>query len=126
MLKKGDIALAIIAVVLALIIWVLFAQTDRESTDGLVAVIKKGNTVIERIVLGTMEDAREILIEGEFHQIILVENGRIRFQESGCPKKICVQTGWLEEAGDMAVCLPNKTMITVERLKGGNIDGVAY
>ena len=43
-----------------------------------------------------------------------VEDGRIRFEESGCPDKVCVHTGWLSRSGQTAACLPAGVILRVE------------
>jgi len=69
---------------------------------------------MERIDLDAVTEPREIKLQGHYHETILVEKGRIRFKEADCPDKICVKTGWLQEPGDTAVCLPNRAVITIE------------
>ena len=39
--------------------------------------------------------------------------------DATCPDKVCEETGWLEKAGEMAVCLPRKTRLVV----AGESDG---
>lgn len=61
----------------------------------------------------------------DYRAVVLVENGRIRFEESNCPDKTCVKTGWLDKPGDSAVCLPGRFMIKIEGIKD-EVDGVTY
>ena len=42
-----------------------------------------------------------------------LQNGKIRFLSSDCPNKTCVNTGFIDKPGQTAVCLPNKTAVTV-------------
>ena len=42
-----------------------------------------------------------------------IRDGRIRFVHSPCPNQICVHTGWLQKAGEVAACLPNKVSLQV-------------
>ena len=50
---------------------------------------------------------------------------RIGFTESDCPDLVCVHTGMLSKAGDVAACVPNKTVISVS---GGeaSVDTLTY
>jgi hypothetical protein len=66
-----------------------------------------------------------ITVGGKYKETILVEKGRIRFEEANCPDLVCVRTGWLSRQGDIAVCLPNRTIIKIEG-EGSKVDGVAY
>ena len=54
---------------------------------------------------------------------IIAENGGIRFEHSDCKDKLCITSGELEKTGDVAVCLPAKTVITVT---GSDFDAVVY
>jgi hypothetical protein len=78
------------------------------------AVVMQDNHVIQRINLLDIKDPVNIQIDNDFHNSIVAENGRIRFQASDCPDIVCVQTGWLTKPGQIAVCLPNKTSIRIE------------
>lgn len=40
-----------------------------------------------------------------------VRDGRIRFIDVTCPDHLCEQTGWCQNPGDRAVCLPNRTSL---------------
>ncbi len=53
--------------------------------------------------------------------------GRIRFVDVGCPDKLCEGFGWLEHAGESAVCMPNRVSVTIiarADLSGEEEDGI--
>jgi len=56
--------------------------------------------------------------------VIQVRDGRIRIADSPCPHKICVRTGWIDRAGCMIVCLPNRVVVRVEGDAG--VDAVSW
>jgi len=121
MLKKGDLVLivVIIAVIIASYSGTRIIRSNNAG-DGRVAVIQQGGEVIKRIKLDEVQGSMRLDVSNEYHEIILVENGRIRFEEADCPDKRCVKTGWLSQLGNTAVCLPNKTMITI--VGDGDVD----
>ena len=43
--------------------------------------------------------------------LIEIKDERVRVRESDCPKKICVNQGWIAKGA--IICLPNKTVILV-------------
>lgn len=43
--------------------------------------------------------------------VIAIENRRARIVADPGPRQLCVQQGWLTRAGDIALCLPNRTSI---------------
>lgn len=120
-LKRGDIILGVSIIAAALVLMLVSAHPDMTSAEGgiLVAVIKEGDTVTHTVELDSVESQIRIIVGGKFNEVILVEKGRLRFESADCPDKVCVNTGWLEKPGDMAVCIPNRTLIKIERLKSG-------
>ncbi|HEX2925949.1 MAG TPA: NusG domain II-containing protein [Ruminiclostridium sp.] len=133
MLKKGDIILLLI-VVLGILSAVFFGRGNaisyssteggQQSAESVIAIVKKDDVTIRTINLTSLEKQEVIKISGVYKATIVAEKNRIRFLESGCPDKICVKAGWLSQPGEMAVCLPNKVMIKLERSKNQNVDGV--
>ncbi len=123
MLKKGDVILLLI-VVLGILSSVLFGRGVASSlsstgvkteNEGVTAVIKQDEAVIRTIDLSDLKKREEIRISGLYQATIVAEKNRIRFIESGCPDKICVKTGWISQPGEIAVCLPNKVIIKLEK-----------
>lgn len=115
MLKKGDILLA--AVVLLAVFAVIAGMKVYSGSGGnshKIAVIKQDNKIVGKIDLDAVKAPERIKLSGSYNETILVEKGRIRFEEADCPDKICVKTGWLSQKGDMAVCLPNKAIVKIE------------
>ncbi len=117
--KKGDLVV-IIAVILAALIFAYFSASGKEKPVAVISV--DGNTV-ETVELYSLTEKREIDIGGEYNIKIIAENGGIRFEHSDCKDKLCINTGSLEKGGDVAVCLPAKTVITVT---GTDVDAVVY
>lgn len=46
--------------------------------------------------------------------------------ESACYNKICVNTGWIKQPGELIVCLPNRVTLEIKSDKENNIDGLSY
>lgn len=44
---------------------------------------------------------------------VQIENGRARFLESNCPRRICVHTGWIDKPGQTVVCVPNRMLMEI-------------
>ncbi len=112
-MKKNDILLIVIVALISLaFLFFLYIQGKGER---LTAVIVHKNQVIERIDLSKVEEPRTITVSGYYTNIIRVEKDRIRFERSDCPEQICVHTGWLSKFGDIAVCMPNQTLIDIQK-----------
>lgn len=119
LLKKGDLAVIAAVIVAALI----FAYFSYSGTEKPVAVISVDGVTVETVELYSLQEKRVINLGGEYNIMIVAENGGIRFEHSDCGDKLCVNAGTLEKGGDVAVCLPAKTVITVT---GADVDAVVY
>ncbi len=42
-----------------------------------------------------------------------LDGRRVRISHSDCPSQDCVHTGWIDEAGEQIICLPNKLIISL-------------
>ena len=51
-------------------------------------------------------------LEGEYRNVVTVQNGKAAITESSCPGGDCVACGWLGRQGSI-VCLPNGVEIRV-------------
>jgi len=46
--------------------------------------------------------------------VVEIRQGRARIAADPSPRQYCVQQGWLQRPGSAALCLPNRTAITLE------------
>lgn len=70
-----------------------------------------------------------ITVEGLLGDVLIqVEDSRARIGESPCPGQDCVRRGWLEEPGDMSVCVPSGVYIVVTggELEAEGPDAITY
>lgn len=117
--KKAD--LIVIALIIAAA--AVFMFLGSKNTSKPVAEISVDGEIIQTIDLDSVNDKTEIRPDGNYNILIVAENGKIRFEHSDCEDKLCVASGNLEKNGDIAVCLPAKTVITVI---GSELDAVVY
>jgi hypothetical protein len=59
------------------------------------------------------EDLRIAISGLRGKSVIEVSHGRARFVASPCSGKVCLQAGWLDQAGETAACVPNGVMVSV-------------
>ena len=124
MLKKGDLYLIVIILLVAAAGLGLM-KLGNAGGSHKIAVIMQDGKIVKRIDLDSVTKPEEIIIQGNYTDKLLVEKGRIRFEDADCPNKDCVKTGWLSDRGSVAVCLPNKAMIKIEGINE-KIDGGTY
>jgi hypothetical protein len=102
------------AVIVTVCYGALVAPTFRPAGDNPTAVaVYAGRELVARRALPA---AREhMAVPGPLGvTAVEIEGARVRIVESPCPGKVCIARGWLEHAGDAAICLPNKVAVYVE------------
>jgi len=119
-IKKGDIAvLAVLALILAA------ALLLRGSGKNVTAQVLINGEEVYSFELDKIAEKREIELENGV--VIGVEPGKIYFVSSFCKGKDCVSFGELSKAGQTAVCVPAKTVITIKGVpEDGSPDAISY
>lgn len=70
--------------------------------------------VDDKLVLTvSLDRERTFPVPGREEVMLQVHDGAIRFIQSSCPDKICIQTGRLRHGGQWAACLPNRVLVRV-------------
>jgi hypothetical protein len=127
-MKKGDKIAAILIISLVLITGIgTFAYKQYVKSAHNFAVIKLDGVVIQTVDLNNVKAQKEWKIydkAGNYNSIEVLP-GKIRVADADCPDKICVKTGWISQAGQLAVCLPHKLIINIEG-KNNTADGVIH
>ncbi len=116
-LTRGDAAVAagalLVALAAALALWLGYGVSGNaaESGDGLYAVVQ--NTAGYYAALPLDEDVT-VSVESDLGtNVVEVLDGQVRCGESDCSNQVCVDTGWVSEAGQMIVCLPHELTVQV-------------
>ena len=109
-IKPGDYLTLLAGV--SFTIWISFAVLSGGAAD--TALIRSGGKVFKEVPLSRDQ---EIEVPGPLGtSIITIEKRRARITSDPSPRQYCVRQGWLQQAGEIAVCLPNE--VSVE-LTGG-------
>lgn len=127
--KKGDkwIFLGVgIFVILSFIGFKLYEIKNKGA--GQKAIIKQNNKIVDIVDLSNTKESRFWEIKGSHGEYNKIEmrNNQIHFIEANCPDQVCVHTGWIQDAGTIAVCLPNRVSIEITRDETMTVDDVAY
>lgn len=117
-MKKGDkFVLSMVVVVFFISIFSMTYYFIKESdSNKLVGEIYRDNKLLYSYDLDNISEPKEIKIHGahkDEYNIVLIEEGRMRFKESNCRDDVCVHTSWISKKGEMAVCLPHKVYIKI-------------
>lgn len=87
------------------------------------AVIRSGGKIFRELSLSTNA---ELEVPGPLgYSKISVHNHQARITSDPSPRQYCVRQGWLKQAGEVAICLPNQVSL---ELKGNNkrYDSLSY
>jgi hypothetical protein len=117
--KPGD-WLTLTVVVLA-VGW-LSANLWQRGAGNSVVVRSKGMVVSEL----SLQRNRSVTVAGPLGETIVeVNSQRARIASDPSPKQYCVRQGWLKDAGEIALCLPNQISIEIA---GANhlVDSINY
>lgn len=120
-LSKPDfiIILVVAVVAVAALLW-----QNTASADGAVAEVTiDGETVLE-LPLSDVTEPKEITLKNGVR--LKAEQHTICFSQSDCRDGLCVKVGALEKPGDVAACLPNKTVVSIRGGDNGAVDILTY
>jgi hypothetical protein len=117
--KPGDF-FTLGLVVLGLV-WLCASLWQRGGGSTLI-VRSKGNVVAQL----SLQRNRSLTVDGPLGTTIVeVNNQRARIQSDPSPKQYCVRQGWLQQTGEIALCLPNQVSIEIDGAKN-RVDSLNY
>lgn len=93
---------------------------DWSLSKSVEAYVFQEGKVLKRLKLD--KDQKIVIAGGKM--VLETKEGRIRVLESDCPRKICVLRGWIENPGEVIVCVPNRIFIEIKSAKGDFLDAV--
>jgi len=104
-IKVGD--WLIITLSTGLVIYLTLTLWTGELADK--AVIRSGGKVFREVPLS---HDQTIAVPGPLGiSIIAIEHRRARIASDPSPRQYCVRQGWLQQAGEIAICLPNQVSV---------------
>jgi hypothetical protein len=115
-LKKGDLIIiaAVILVAAAAQIYFLAPKSVKTAAE-----ITQDGRLLKTVELNA-NDNYEFVTDASGDFVFEANNGRIRIVKANCPDQICVRTGWVSQAGQAIICIPNRLQVKVR----GNDSGV--
>ena len=107
-LRNDIILISSIVIILVTICLIIFFTSKK----GKYAEVSYGDEVIMKLPL---DEDKEYIVEGKISEVkIIVKNGGVHIEESGCPDKICIQMGTISKTNDRPIyCAPNEILIVV-------------
>ncbi|MDK2123186.1 NusG domain II-containing protein [Parachitinimonas caeni] len=106
LLRPGDYVLLLFATVAVAASYPLAWRSQQNAQR--VRIFANGTLFAERDLSGPAR----LAVPGPLGDTIVeIADGRVRIAADPGPRQYCVNAGWLEHAGQLAVCLPNRTAI---------------
>lgn len=104
-IKRGDMIVVSVLLLLSAMIGILFAVNQPEPKYASVRVdgMEITRLPLDRDCIYRITDGNTIQISG----------GAVRMIDADCPDKICVKTGAVSRSGQSIVCAPHKIVVTV-------------
>lgn len=123
-MKKLDKLIFILTLVLSSLS-IVFSGSLFKSDAGQTAVIEIDGEIYGKYDLESekSDSVLEIKTKYGYNKVVIDKNG-ICVLESSCKDKLEVLGGYIKNAGEMLVCLPNRLVILIEGER--EVDGVAY
>ncbi len=104
-LKPGDILVVLAAGIAVVLLTLKLWNGDLAEQ----AVIRSGGKIF-RVV--SLANDQQISVPGPLGtSIISIEKRRARISSDPSPRQYCVRQGWLQQAGEIALCLPNQVSV---------------
>jgi hypothetical protein len=73
------------------------------------AIIRSGGKIFREVPLSRDQ---QIEVPGPLGtSIITIEKRRARISSDPSPRQYCVRQGWLQQSGEIAICLPNEVSV---------------
>jgi hypothetical protein len=109
-IKPGDYLILLVGILCT--IWITITVWSGGAADK--AIIRSSGKIFREVPLSRDQ---QIEVPGPLGtSIITIEKRRARISSDPSPRQYCVRQGWLQQAGEIAICLPNE--VSVE-LSGG-------
>jgi len=112
--------LLVIVILIAVSLYPILAQNDSAGKKKLFLLIGQ-----KQYEIPFKDGTIDLNNKYDVNMILQIEGEKARFIESDCPNKLCIKYGWVNNCGEMAVCVPNKTAVQIKCEKDGNIDAIS-
>lgn len=113
-IKKGDVILAIILIVIGIISLIYINNYKVENGQGQVVVTNNGK------LYGTysLNENKEFEVKSGSHiNRFKIENGKVKMVWANCSNQDCIRQGIIKDGSKAIICLPNKVVIEIKSKK---------
>lgn len=123
-LKKADIVIVCLLIIISILPLFAFAAESFENMDRYAVIYVNGQKYKE-IKLGEGLSYEIETDHGTGHNLILINGYDITMKEADCFDQICVKQGTIFKIGQSIVCLPNRVFIEITGKEPPEIDDIS-
>lgn len=121
-MKKGDIILIGIYLVMSIILIVYIFNYQNSIKDNMSVQIKLDGEVIQQESL-PQKERKIIPIRSKYGEnFIVIHDNDVAILEADCPNQICIKDGTINKPGQILVCLPNHLTVEILGQRTDDID----
>ena len=111
-MNKNDVKLIIIVFIMSIVGLGLVFMLKNNNPKA--ALVYYENNLVLKIDL-SLTGVHEYKVNGYNGDVVIkTRDGKIKVEEEDSPLHICSRQGWIDEAYEVIVCLPNKIVIKIE------------
>lgn len=107
--RKNDLIIITLLLAVSAVIFGVYSIISG-SMDNVQAEILVDGKVVKTI---SLDEDKVFSLPEKSNILFEIKDGAIRFSQSDCPDKICVNTGFINKAMQTAVCLPNGISVRI-------------
>ncbi len=121
-LKKGD-KILIVSTLLFSILSLFYIKEKAKIYDKKYVSIQINGREEKKIFLGREVIGKTIPIKSKYgYNLVEIGKDKVRIIDADCPDKLDVKRGWIKEAGETIVCLPNRLIVEIKGIEEKEID----
>jgi len=109
-IKKTDFIIILIICIISLSVWGFLKVTPQKG-EVKAEIYYKTNLALT-VYLNKGEEKSFSIPQNE-NVVFHVSEGNICFENSNCPDKVCINTGYINKIGESAACLPNDIILKI-------------
>lgn len=121
MIKKNDLIMIGVIVILAVAVIAFMNFTKKEGSK---VVITVGGEVYDTLYLNE-DTSYTVKLEDGSYNTFEIKDGDVDMVDASCPDKICVKHRSIHYNNDTIVCLPNKVVLEVTEAEDSGVDAIA-
>ncbi len=122
MFRLLTLADKVLVFVLACVVAVSVSLVSALTHQGTSVVVEVQGSPVYRLDLREERSVEIRGVQGVLH--VQVRDGKVAVIDADCPNHVCVRTGWRSRAGEVIVCVPNKTIVRILKEEQKGVDAV--